>query len=390
VRAGRMTQEQAANHPSRNVISRALGAEDDVEVDLKTIEVEDGTAFLLCSDGITRHLPDDEIREILATEHDLEAACVEMKKRCFERGAEDNLTAVVVRVGEPLDRTLTPEEVEERTMASARPVALAATLSGDAGGSPAPSPVQPLAAAATAAGSAQTAVSPTTRQDDVVGHAATSSELEAPGKDAPTIVVPERARRGAVRSVARAIGFLLLVGVVAAAAFYGGMFYQKRLPAAEMHPQETSTAAAPVPTPADPEIEFEKQRREVDKAPAKMAGQMASENNGKPLESTDPQFLYLYGRALMLTGKPVEASDAFKKAIEKIRERPARDPLKVETKLSWAAAALKTGNWATAQAAAKEIDEVIELENKASAGSPLPGGSGAAGTSTASKSPVSP
>src|SRR5882672_5405762 len=47
VRAGRMTPEQAANHPSKNVISRALGAENDVEVDMKVIEVDDGTEFLL-------------------------------------------------------------------------------------------------------------------------------------------------------------------------------------------------------------------------------------------------------------------------------------------------------------------------------------------------------
>src|SRR5437867_4373058 len=53
VRAGRMTAEQAANHPSKNVISRALGAEASVEVDMKTIEIAEGTSFLLCSDGIT-------------------------------------------------------------------------------------------------------------------------------------------------------------------------------------------------------------------------------------------------------------------------------------------------------------------------------------------------
>src|SRR6266496_1152836 len=63
VRAGRMTPEQAANHPSKNVISRALGAEDSVEVDLKVMEVDEGTAFLLCSDGITRHVADNELRE---------------------------------------------------------------------------------------------------------------------------------------------------------------------------------------------------------------------------------------------------------------------------------------------------------------------------------------
>src|SRR5438132_12443034 len=63
VRAGRMTPEQAAHHPSKNVISRALGAEESVEVDMKTIEVEEGTRFLLCTDGITRHIPEYELRD---------------------------------------------------------------------------------------------------------------------------------------------------------------------------------------------------------------------------------------------------------------------------------------------------------------------------------------
>src|SRR5947209_18701640 len=99
VRAGRMTPEQAAHHPSRNVISRALGAETGVEVDMKTIEVEDGTVFLLCSDGITRHLPDNELRELLNSPQSVEEVCAEMKRRCYERGAEDNLTALIVRVG---------------------------------------------------------------------------------------------------------------------------------------------------------------------------------------------------------------------------------------------------------------------------------------------------
>ena len=79
VRAGRMSAEQAAHHPSRNVISRALGAEQSVEVDLKTIEIDDGTTFLLCSDGITRHIPDGEISTLLSGEKSLEAACEVMK-----------------------------------------------------------------------------------------------------------------------------------------------------------------------------------------------------------------------------------------------------------------------------------------------------------------------
>src|SRR5436190_14320817 len=101
VRAGRMTPEQAANHPSKNVISRALGAETSVEADMKVIEVEDGSAFLLCTDGITRHLPDGELRAFLISGRNPGQVCEEMKQRCYQRGAEDNLTAIVVQVGTP-------------------------------------------------------------------------------------------------------------------------------------------------------------------------------------------------------------------------------------------------------------------------------------------------
>src|ERR1700752_617128 len=102
VRAGRMTPEQAANHPSKNVISRALGAKQGVEVDMKTMEVDEGTEFLLCTDGITRHVPDNEIRQLMVVSDNLDDLCSELKRRCFDRGAEDNLTVVAIRVGEHL------------------------------------------------------------------------------------------------------------------------------------------------------------------------------------------------------------------------------------------------------------------------------------------------
>jgi serine/threonine protein phosphatase PrpC len=100
VRAGRMTPQQAASHPSKNVISRALGAEESVEVDMKTMEVEEGTEFLICSDGITRHVSDNELRQFLISNDDLDTVCKQLKERCYERGAEDNLTVVIIRVGD--------------------------------------------------------------------------------------------------------------------------------------------------------------------------------------------------------------------------------------------------------------------------------------------------
>lgn len=126
VRAGRMTAAQAANHPSRNVISRALGAESGVEVDLKTIMFEPNTSFLVCSDGITRHISDFEIRQLLASNIPPAEICERMKTLCYERGAEDNLTAVIVKIvgaeaGMPeVPPTTQLSEIEEATVASAR------------------------------------------------------------------------------------------------------------------------------------------------------------------------------------------------------------------------------------------------------------------------------
>ena len=126
VRAGRMTAAQAANHPSRNVISRALGAENSVEVDMKTIMFDSNTAFLLCSDGITRHLNDFEIRELLLSNASPLDICQKMKDICYSRGAEDNLTAVIIKIIQtgvsetPEEAVAAPVIDEEATVATAR------------------------------------------------------------------------------------------------------------------------------------------------------------------------------------------------------------------------------------------------------------------------------
>lgn len=147
VRAGRMTPEEAAVHPSRNVISRAVGAEENVEIDFKTIMVEPNTTFLLCSDGITRHIPDDELQSIFASGAEPRLICEHLKEVCYSRGAEDNLTALIVRTFaegteqiEDFDSTVQIEDddvdfhatvpvLEEDTIATARTAY--ATASGD-------------------------------------------------------------------------------------------------------------------------------------------------------------------------------------------------------------------------------------------------------------------
>lgn len=360
VRAGRMTPAQAAHHPSRNVISRALGAEDGVEVDMKTMEVTDGTSFLLCSDGITRHITDDEMSQLLSETQDLEAICAEMKRRCYERGAEDNLTAVIVRVGERAGTAggAAGEYDDERTVTHSRH-ALAATLSGE-------HRVDDSALHATVADDShlhETVDAVRPLSPNPAASASNASPIVAT-QQAPSHAVQATAprRRGSfLGKLAKALLFLILLAGVGAAAFFGGIYKQRR---DNQTAQAAQTAVTPVPPSVNPASEFDRKRHEVDAAPAKMASQMTSQQDNQPMSSNDPEFLYLYGRAMLLSGKYTEASAALKKAAEILKDRPARDQLKIETKISAAVAAMKLGNPVERDNAAAALDEVIDPDGK--------------------------
>ncbi|HYY42085.1 MAG TPA: hypothetical protein VE775_05085, partial [Pyrinomonadaceae bacterium] len=353
VRAGRMTAEQAANHPSRNVISRALGAEQSVEVDLKVAEVEDGTIFLLCSDGITRHIPDGELSALVHSAETLEAACAEMKRRCLERGAEDNLTAVVVRVGARRGQALAAPAVsedDERTIHTERTrEALDAAGAGVAAAAAAPTHFnRPFANAGVANGGSRVVVP--APQPDEPAHA----QVNNPGHNAPS--------KSAVGRAGNWFGVLLLVLGAAALAFYGGMRYQR---AQSVFGSDQNTNAAATPTLESSEARFERLRREVDEAPSVAAQKYAGQLNPADPQSNDAEALYLYGRALMLSNRQPEAMKTFEQVIERLRARAAsgRDPLLVETRIATAAAALKSNDPAAVQKAAHELDEVIEQQN---------------------------
>jgi serine/threonine protein phosphatase PrpC len=100
VRAGVLSVAQAAHHPRRNVINRAVGADADVEADFKIVPLNERTSFLLCSDGITRHVTDAELGELMRSRMHPQKLCTQLKEICYERGAEDNLTAIIVDFGE--------------------------------------------------------------------------------------------------------------------------------------------------------------------------------------------------------------------------------------------------------------------------------------------------
>ncbi|HWC76844.1 MAG TPA: protein phosphatase 2C domain-containing protein [Blastocatellia bacterium] len=87
-----------------NIINRALGVDREVDVEVKSIPLTEGARFLLCSDGIYRHIADEELAEVLSDNGDPQIAADELKRLVFERGADDNLTAVVVQVGRASQR----------------------------------------------------------------------------------------------------------------------------------------------------------------------------------------------------------------------------------------------------------------------------------------------
>lgn len=97
-RQGRITEEEATDHPQRSVITRALGPDDQVEVDTLTERARNGDVFLLCSDGLTTMLSEDEIRDGLIESKTLRNAVSKLVEAANKAGGRDNITAVAFRL----------------------------------------------------------------------------------------------------------------------------------------------------------------------------------------------------------------------------------------------------------------------------------------------------
>jgi len=98
VKAGYLSLEQARSHPLKSVVTRAVGGDHQVEVDLSSLPVEEGDLFLICSDGLTTMLTDEEIHNLLASKGTLEDLCERLVGRANEKGGVDNITVIVVQV----------------------------------------------------------------------------------------------------------------------------------------------------------------------------------------------------------------------------------------------------------------------------------------------------
>ena len=107
MRTGKLSAEEAETHPQRSMITRALGTDPNVDVDLFSVEPRDGDLFLLCSDGLTSMVDDREILRLVGEQRgDLDGLVKALIKAANKGGGEDNITVIAFEIGETGDSTL--------------------------------------------------------------------------------------------------------------------------------------------------------------------------------------------------------------------------------------------------------------------------------------------
>jgi serine/threonine protein phosphatase PrpC len=348
VRAGRMTPEQAANHPSKNVISRALGAEMDVEIDLKTIMVEPGTSFLLCSDGITRHISDDEIGRFLSSDTPPSEICERLKALCYDRGAEDNLTAVVVQVTGAAAREAAAGagvvDTEEATVASARQTFGAAPQDAEDDDDEFSTSDTIQIDELDDQSYLMEDVEQEEKKPDVHDYSSSSvivpAAVPSPPPAAPRDVTPvirpyrtvdvnEVPASGASK-VFTAILFLLLGSVLGAAAYYYLVGATPAEPVAQAPAPITEMKSNNIPLNA-----FEEGRRLVDKNPEGYI-------NSRAASAREVDDYFLLGRAFMLTGKYWEAKRSFQEARNRLATANPENAKTLANEISMALAIIES------------------------------------------------
>lgn len=96
VRRGGMGREEARNHPDKNIITRAVGAEDSVKVDFFAVQLKEEDMILMCTDGLTNMLEDEEIRMILNGARDMVEKAEALVQAANDRGGRDNISVILI------------------------------------------------------------------------------------------------------------------------------------------------------------------------------------------------------------------------------------------------------------------------------------------------------
>jgi protein phosphatase len=124
-----LTDEQKSELP-KNVITRALGMQDHVVVDLQHDDPKQGDVYVLCSDGLSGMVSDDDIRQIVTSTTDIREACRRLIQRANERGGEDNITAVLIKIEQQDEVVKTDPEPKDTAKEPEKPAAEEAPADG--------------------------------------------------------------------------------------------------------------------------------------------------------------------------------------------------------------------------------------------------------------------
>lgn len=96
IRRGNLQRENARSNPNKNIITRAVGAKEEVKVDIYVMELTPGDLILMCSDGLTNMLEDEEIKMIIKKQRDIIEMAEELVKAANENGGKDNISVILI------------------------------------------------------------------------------------------------------------------------------------------------------------------------------------------------------------------------------------------------------------------------------------------------------
>jgi protein phosphatase len=101
VQSGQITKDEAHEHPRRNVVLKALGTEEQVVPDVRSISVDEGNKLLLCTDGLTDKMTDDELAEVIQTNKEMKESGQALIDVANDRGGEDNISLIIIQYDNP-------------------------------------------------------------------------------------------------------------------------------------------------------------------------------------------------------------------------------------------------------------------------------------------------
>jgi len=220
LRRGKLTEEQAAEHPQRSIITRALGVDPVVEVDTRTYAGRAGDVVLLCSDGLTSMITETTIAEVLDAEPDLDRAAEALVNAANDAGGRDNITVILFRLED-----VGGAAPEQDTMVGVPAVSADSGSDSESTGTEGGAPGAPCALAAASAPGGSSTITASRQDAATVPPGAPPAVRPGPpgarvaGRAQPTAPPGRRGPRRFVRSLAMLLTVAIVVGLILAGGY---------------------------------------------------------------------------------------------------------------------------------------------------------------------------